>query len=369
MARALLRTAIGETGLSIAVGLGVATVLAACAPSSGSAGALPIASTGQGGGGAGRTGGGGAAPNAGGMVGQGGVNGGGGIVPQGGVGNAGFGNGGFDPGTGGVPGGGGTGNGGAWGNTGGVPFGAGGTCGTNTLDPTQYPACTTCTGGRCVPTDQLVGAPVQLLAACDSTSACVPEQIVAQAENLLLRGCTSIGGSEGRCTSLCIPAASNLSAYLPQDVCDSTERCVPCYSPNDGSDLGICGLGCDPGATGPAYIFGTCCGGDGRCAPASALPPDTAKQLGPETCPSGNLCVPAKPIEIPTYRFPCCTAGTVSGICAPACVIDQNAQGKLLSQNNCSSGEKCVPCANPLTGQSTGACTDTAGKVVSTCVP
>jgi len=213
---------------------------------------------------------------------------------------------------------------------------------------------------------------VTLLAACDGTSACVPEQIVVQAENLLLRGCTSIAGSEGRCASLCIPAASNLSAYLPQDVCAPTERCVPCFSPNDGTDLGICGLGCDPGPTGAPFVFGTCCGGAGRCAPSSALPPDTAKNLGQESCQSGELCVPGAPISNPAYRFPCCMTGlnnTVSGICAPACVIDQTTLGRSLTPGTCGGGDKCVPCANPLTGQPTGGCTDTRGQVVTACVP
>jgi hypothetical protein len=302
---------------------------------------------------------------------QGGVIGVGGIVAAGG-----FGNGGFDPGSGGFfPGDGGFGNGGFGTGgfdpgSGGIPPGAGGLCGMNTVDPNQYTACPGCTGGRCVPTDILQGNPVvTLLAACDGTTACVPEQIVVQAENLLLRSCRSIGGSEGRCTSLCIPAAANLSAYIPQDVCAPTERCVPCFSPNDGSDLGICGLGCDPGATGAPYVFGTCCSGAGRCAPRSAIPPSTAQNLGSETCPSSDLCVPGAPISNPAYRFPCCNSNFGSGICAPACVLDQSAAGRALGQGDCASGsDKCVPCAD-LLQKATGACTDSRGQVTSTCVP
>jgi hypothetical protein len=374
MAHGRLRVGLYQPGFALALGcVGASAVLLdGCAPSSGSPSDLGIPTLQAGGAGAGHPGGG--HPNAGAagvVMGQGGITGGGGIIPQGGFGNGGFGNGGFDPGAGGSFGGGGAlpGDGGAWGSSGGTPQGAGGTCGMNQIDPTTYPACTTCTGGRCVPTDQLTGAPVQLLAACDSTNACVPEQIVAQGENLLLRACTSLGGSEGRCTSLCIPAASNLKAYLPQDVCTSDERCVPCYSPNDGSAIGVCGLGCDRPPIAPPYIFGTCCSGAGRCAPSSALPPDTAKNLGPETCQSGDLCVPAKPIADPAFRFQCCTANNASGICAPACVITQTSQGKLLTQGSCASDERCVPCKNPLTGAPLGSCTDTTGNPVTTCVP
>jgi hypothetical protein len=374
MAHVRLRGVINQSGFAVTLAVSLAaTSFFACAPSSGS-GTSPPAATAPPGGGSGPAGAGGtpggAPPNGGapsgasGVISQGGVIGQGGISP-GGFGNeAGFGNGGFLPGDGGAS------NGGFWGSTGGVPPGAGGTCGTNTVDPNQYPACTTCSGGRCVPTSLLQGNPVvSLLAACDGTSACVPEQIVVQAENLLLRGCTSIAGSEGRCTSLCIPAASNLSAYLPQDVCAPTERCVPCYSPNDGADLGICGLGCDPGPTGAPYVFGTCCGGAGRCAPKSAIPPATAQNLGSESCPSSDLCVPGAPISDPAYRFPCCSSTFGSGICAPACVLEQSAAGRALGQGSCASaGDKCVPCAD-LVQNPTGACTDRNGQVTNTCVP
>lgn len=360
MARVRWRSLGRQSGWLVVLALSGAAASVGCSPSSGSA-TNPVIQTFPGGGAAGQPGAGGGPSGGPGAGGQGGVTGAGGIGP---------GAGGVTPGSGGLGDGGAIGTGGGFGSTGGVPAGAGGLCGTNTVDPSTYPACTTCTGGRCVPDTSLPQSELGLLAACDSSSHCVPEQIVAQADNVLLKPCTSIGGSEGRCTSLCIPAAQNLSAYLPQDTCQSTERCVPCYSPADGSATGICKLGCDPGpnpATQP-YVFGHCCGSDGRCAPKSAIPSSIAAQLGQDTCTSSSdLCVPGAPIDNPSYRFPCCSSSFGSGICASSCVLKKVAGA--LGKGNCSdSNDVCVPCAD-LSRNPTGACTDTNGQTVTTCVP
>jgi hypothetical protein len=262
-----------------------------------------------------------------------------------------------------------SGSGGDAAGTGGVPAGAGGNCGTNTVDPTTFPACATCTGGRCIPSNLFTPAQADLLSPCDSTSRCVPEQIVAQAQNLLLKPCSYGPGIEGRCTSLCIPSVSNVAPYLPQDVCTANERCVPCFSPADGTPTGICGVGCDSAPEGQPFVFGHCCAADGRCAPKASLPAAIASLLGPETCTGEQLCVPAAMVENPSRRFTCCMASSSSGVCAPACVTNQNAQGRFLTQGNCSTGERCVPCANPLTGAPTGACSDGQGQPTTTCVP
>jgi len=195
MERVRVRSAVIQSSLAGIALLGAPIAIAACSPSSGTA---PSDGLGQGNspGGfmqanGGRVGAGGG--SAGLPPGQGGVVGGGGIVAQAGAG-------GFDPGTGGVAGSAAVpGTGGFVPSTGGAP---GGACGTNTVDPSPYPACTTCTGGRCVPDSSLPQNELNLLGQCDSTSHCVHEQIVTQAENVYLRPCTSIGGSEGRCTSL-----------------------------------------------------------------------------------------------------------------------------------------------------------------------
>lgn len=268
------------------------------------------------------------------------------------------------------------------GTGGGAGTGGGGNaaCGTNINDPGKYPACSTCTGGRCVPKTIVTTAGIaSLLTACDADNVCVPDNIVAMGENLLLKTCTSIGGAVGRCASTCIGAVASLQAYLPQDTCAQNERCAPCFNPANGQATGICGLGCDQSPPGQPVTFGKCCGADGLCAPKSALPQDLAAQLGPETCAnaSTDVCVPAKPIATPGARFACCTGGgmmgapTYSGACIAACVIDQGPAGSQIQPGSCGANEKCVPCANPLTNppSPTGVCTDAAGQPVTTCTP
>lgn len=255
--------------------------------------------------------------------------------------------------------------------------GGGASCGMSINDPNQYPACSSCAGSHCVP-QNLVTVPgvVSLLSTCP-TGVCVPDNIIAQGQNLQLKKCTSISGAEGRCASTCIAAVANLASYLPQDTCASNERCTPCFNPADGSPTGLCGLGCDSPPTGTPLKWDACCQGAGLCAPKSALPQALASQLGPETCKnaSTDVCVPAKPIQQPGYRFPCCTitppgGGTpLVGACAPACIIDQGPAGMGIPQGTCATAdEKCVPCADG-SNNPTGACTDASGKPATTCTP
>ena len=260
-------------------------------------------------------------------------------------------------------------------NTGGTGGGGGAACGTNVNDPQKYPQCS-CSGSRCVPKTLVASGVANLLSTCDQ-GVCVPDNIVAQGQNLQLKKCTSISGAEGRCASTCIGAVANLSGYLPQADCAQNERCAPCFSPADGTPTGICGLGCDASPTSQPVKWDACCQGAGLCAPKSALPQALAAQLGPETCKnaSTDVCVPAKPIQNPTYRFPCCTislpndGGTISGACAPKCIIDQGPAGTSIPRGSCGADEKCVPCADPISGNPTGVCTDTAGTAQKTCTP
>src|SRR5262245_18590148 len=85
-------------------------------------------------------------------------------------------------------------------STGGAPGAGGGgggapACGMGVNDPSHYPACPSCSGGRCVPKSIVASSGVaNLLAACDADNVCVPDNIVAMGENLQLTKCSSIGG-------------------------------------------------------------------------------------------------------------------------------------------------------------------------------
>jgi hypothetical protein len=267
------------------------------------------------------------------------------------------------------------------GTGGGAGTGGGGNamCGMSVNDPSKYPACSSCTGGRCVP-KSIVTTPgvAELLAPCQDTSqVCVPDNIVSQGENLKLTSCKSIGDGEGRCASTCIGVVAALQAYLPAAGCGANERCAPCFNPATGQPTGLCGLGCDDKPTGAPVKFGTCCGSDGLCAPKAALG-SLGDQLGAESCTNASdVCVPAKPITTPGSRFKCCTGGgmngtaTYSGACVSACVINAGPLKDQIPQGDCGSTEVCVPCANPTVTPptATGVCTDATGQSVTTCAP
>ncbi|HEX4339349.1 MAG TPA: hypothetical protein VH062_25760 [Polyangiaceae bacterium] len=254
---------------------------------------------------------------------------------------------------------------------GGLPN-VGGTCNVIVNDPTPLPACPACTGGRCVNAADYPTAPASELAKCGNTDQiCLPDTLVATNGNVALTPCTSVAGAEGRCTSLCIPVAAQLSGVLPQDVCAASDRCAPCFNPVDGSATGICSIGCDPGPQKPAVLFPTCCidkgttNARGRCVPRAAIPDGPAKSnLAKETCSGNNdpVCVPTAIIEDPTYKFPTCTDSLFldpgkPGVCVPSCIVNANPEGAALKQDTCSdTTDKCVPCTNPSNGMPSGAC-------------
>lgn len=238
-------------------------------------------------------------------------------------------------------------------------------CGMAVEDPTVYPACPMCNGGRCVPNAEIQADVAPLLADCDASSKCVPENLVAQGENALLKPCTSAANAEGRCISVCVPAASEQSGRLPQDVCDPGELCAPCYNPIDGSATGLCDFPCDSGPSQPPVVFDKCCAGDGLCVPRADVPEEQRDLLGPETCPANvpdPVCVPSKILTNPEFMFePCTTTVAIypnlPGVCAPKCIVDGDPRGPLLNQGSCAlSTDKCVPCNDPSTGMPTGAC-------------
>jgi hypothetical protein len=258
--------------------------------------------------------------------------------------------------------------------------GGGGACGTKINDAKAYPACTTCTGGRCVPKSLVATSGLaSFLTACDADNVCVSDNVVEQGENLKLAKCTSIAGGEGRCVSTCIGVVASLAPYLPTTGCATNERCAPCFNPASGQETGLCGLGCDDKAMAPAVKFPTCCVSDGLCAPKSALPQELASALGKESCANADdVCVPAKPIATPGAKFSCCTipppapnpsAPPTAGACVSACVIGAGPIGDQIPQGSCGTSEKCVPCANPVNGTKTGVCTDATGQPAATCTP
>ncbi len=200
------------------------------------------------------------------------------------------------------------------------------------------------------------------LAACP-TGLCAPDVFIASGGQLIPPTCQSLDGAEGRCLNPVIPQVASQASQLPQSTCAAFERCVPCYSPLDGSETGACKLSCDPGATQPKVLFQDCCDQNGtsagKCVPSEAIPEAEQSNLSTDACTqSADLCVPAEMLQA-SFTPPACTAngfliGTYSGVCLSDC-LQFGLQGIVLARGNCAGDHTCAPCQNPLTGQPTGA--------------
>ncbi len=241
----------------------------------------------------------------------------------------------------------------------------GGACehsGPPVIDPTTLPSCGAdahCLSKTLVPMDF-----ASKLAVCptDATAYCVPDVAISSGGKFTPATCTSIVGAEGRCLSTVLPDVQAQLALLPQDTCTAAERCVPCYSPMDGSDTGACRVSCDMGPTQPAKTLPSCCDGRAKCVPNAAVPDAEKSNLGQDSCeditPDAFLCVPNELID-PGYVPPTCSAtsfliGDYTGVCLSTC-LDFGIKGIALAKGDCADNTICAPCNDPLTGAPTGA--------------
>jgi hypothetical protein len=245
--------------------------------------------------------------------------------------------------------------------------GAGGAGGSNAqcdqpvLDINQYPVCSFCPGGRCIPKSAIPGAVTDELADCDPESKCVPDHLAATGGNFRLQPCRSVANTEGRCGPLCIPQVAKEQAFLVQGSCPTNHLCAPCFDPRTGTDTGACSRGCGDKPVEPPVTFAACCNGRGMCVPEQAVPENSRSSLGTESCEQKGekyLCAPVEKVQDFAFKYPACTAGTFgAGACLPACIVDANPNGALLTRADCvKPDDKCVPCVNPLDQTRTGAC-------------
>jgi hypothetical protein len=216
-----------------------------------------------------------------------------------------------------------------------------------------------CDGAHCVPSDFVPADMASELLACDSNSLCVPDVFIETAGYFTPPTCELPGDVEGRCLSSCLPVVIEQLDLLPQSSCGSAERCVPCCDPFSGEPTGACDVGCDTGPEGGVceVAYDTCCGGDGHCIPAELIPDNFLENLNGDGCTGSSLCVPDM-LQDTTYSPDSCSGSILfqleySGVCLPKCLdipLDI-----LIWSGTCSSTEDCVPCEDPLTGESTGA--------------
>lgn len=286
--------------------------------------------------------------------------------------------------------------------------------GKDLVDPSVFEPCApACGGAHCVP-EALVPASQQAeLAKCTTKGAagfCTPDSLAKSGGNAVPPTCTSVGGSEGRCLSECLPLVASKAKLLPKDKCGDNERCVPCFDPT-GADptapTGACSVACDKNTkppltlacpyTGPDLVspsvFDACtpaCAG-AHCVDADLVPEAQRAQLA--KCGAGNkgLCAPDSVTKTANHTIPkTCQPFDPSaseGRCTSKCLPAVQAQASQLKQTAaCTADELCAPCNDPFTGADTGACKlacdkpakapfkfplccDSGGTKQGTCVP
>ena len=64
---------------------------------------------------------------------------------------------------------------------------------------------------------------------------CAPDSITQSGGEGVPPTCTSIAGAEGRCLNDAIPQVAAEASQLTQSTCQVFEKCVPCFSPIDGT--------------------------------------------------------------------------------------------------------------------------------------
>jgi len=256
-------------------------------------------------------------------------------------------------------------------------------------DPSTLPECAA--GAHCVET--IPESYKVITDACADGGFCVPDEFISTGGVFMPKACTALGGA-GACMSLAFSQVAENQQFLPQDVCDDDERCVPCISPLDQSETGACELGYEcPGSSGgsgggaptgnsddPATceydgtpvldptMFPACpanvCGSGGHCVPSSQVPPDLAGNLA--ACDASSYCVPDPFLEAGSDKIKvtsCQSIGGYEGRCMSMCLPQIAEQKDSLPHGaaaGCPETDACIPCTDPLTGEPTGACTSLA---------
>jgi hypothetical protein len=246
--------------------------------------------------------------------------------------------------------------------------------------PSDLAPCTinNCEGAHC--TTNVGGTFSNIFAQCLDSSSCVPDGFIASQYQPEFKTCATFEGFEGRCLSTCLPEVSGQIGYLPQDSCDCTERCAPCYLPwpapaGQSADTGVCttGSGDMPKTALEANQFALCGNSRGVCVPSNVVPAAFASAAPPDTCPSGHVCAPISYVQTPNYQFPACRPSNAllinsknaegqAGACVPSYLVDDlvPTAKTFVKQDGCpNSDDLCGPCTNPYSqpaGQATGIC-------------
>jgi len=222
--------------------------------------------------------------------------------------------------------------------------------------PKTFDAC--CDGeGKCIPASMVPASQQSLLGQDTCTGAsdlCAPTVLLDPGS--VPDDCRSLNDAEGRCLPTCLPDVEAMQDMLPQDSCEATERCVPCYDPFTSDPTGVCSINGDA-PTEPPKPLDLCCDGVGVCVPSTMVPTEQQSMLGQDTCVDASaLCLPTELLDATFIPDDCDSVGGGEGRCMAACLpaIQQNAA--IFPQDSCEATHRCAPCHDPITGVSTGIC-------------
>ena len=259
-------------------------------------------------------------------------------------------------------------------------------------DPATLTACTGTKGvkGRCVARTKL-GAFKDTFeqASCDSSAACVPDEVVSKGASIELKTCKAVLDGEGRCFwALAKDIIDNYDILkgATGSQCEPDQVCAPCVNPLDKKSTHVCELGggggsavCPPPPPPPPPAHdggpptgGSCpytgapidtsafpeldCGSNMVCIGAALVTnPDLAKQLKP--CATG-LCAPRKSVAAAGSYLPktCTSIASAEGRCTNIGIPAVASKKDALPAADCDADERCVPCFDPANGAATGAC-------------
>jgi hypothetical protein len=99
-----------------------------------------------------------------------------------------------------------------------------------------------------------------------------------------------------------------------------------------------------------------CSAGGAHCVPKSILPADKLDAF--TDCDADNACVPDLIIATRGNYVPttCDSIFGAEGRCLSRCFPGMDEKADTLPQSNCDAADVCVPCFDPFSGESTGAC-------------
>jgi hypothetical protein len=145
-----------------------------------------------------------------------------------------------------------------------------------------------------------------------------------------------------------------------------TDTAAPLPVATDAGSAGEGGAACVPPPASPVdpTTLPACspmCNG-AHCLPSADVPASVQGELA--AC-SGGFCVPDQDIMAGTLLKPpsCTSLSNAPGVCLSVCIPQVAMYVSLLPQATCATDERCAPCVNPITMQSSGACEIGAGPV------